>query len=259
MKALLPVSLVICSLAARPAAAQVSRIDDFNSIGWYGYAGDHKLGPHFAVLTEYQVRRTGFITDWQQSMLRGGLAYQVWPRLSVSGGYTFLNTHPYGRHPVANAGTYPEQRFHEDVTLTDELGRVALAQRVRLEQRWIGVPGASGSLANFAVWDRQNRVRYQLALTLPLQGPKLDDGEWYFTASDEVFLNFGRDITANVFDQNRIAGGFGFRFQENFRLELQYLNQIAQHYAPDPISRYPIFEFNNGFRLGVVYNLTLID
>ena len=255
----LPVFGALGLLLAAPAAAQVNRIDDFNRIGWYVFEGDHQLGPRFTVHTEFQARRTGFITDWQQSLLRAGLGYQVRPRLKVSGGYTYLRTHPYGAHPTADTGTYPEQRFYEDVTLSDSVGRFALKHRLRLEQRWIGVPGASGSLANSNVWQRQNRIRYQLAVELPLQGPTLDDQEWYLTASDEVFLNFGRDITTNVFNQNRIAGGLGYRFQENFRVELQFLNQILQHYDPDPSTRFPVFEFNNGFRLGVTYNLTLIE
>ena len=258
MKYCLPVFGALGFLLAAPAAAQVNRIDDFNRVGWYVFEGDHALGPRFTVHTEAQARRTGLIADWQQLLLRAGLGYQVRPRLKVGGGYTYLRTYPYGAHPTADAGPFPEQRFHEDVTLSDSVGRVGIEHRLRLEQRWIGVPGASGPLGNAAVWQRQNRIRYQLAVQVPLQGPALDDGEWYLTAFDEIFLNFGRNITTNVFNQNRLAGGFGYRFQDNFRVELQFLNQITQHYDPDPATRFPVFEFNNGFRLGVTYNLTLI-
>ena len=257
MKYLLPL-LLLLPLGAR-AQSPAGRIDDFNRIGWYVYEGDHRLGARLTVHTEYQARRTGFITGWQQSLLRGGVGYQVLPRLKLGGGYTFLSTHPYGAHPTADAGTFPEKRFYEDVTLTDSLGRVGLAHRLRLEQRYVGVPGASGPLGNDAVWQRQNRIRYQLAVQVPLQGAALDDNEWYFTAFDEVFLNFGRDITTNVFNQNRLAAGLGYQVSEDFRLELQFLNQITQHYDPDPATRFPVFEFNNGFRLGVTYNLTLIE
>ena len=258
MKICLPFSIAVGFLLARPAAAQVNRIDDYNRIGWFVYEGDHRLGPRWTIHTEYQCRRVGFITDWQQSLLRGGLGYQVLPRLKIGGGYTYLNTHPYGAHPAADAGTYPEQRICEDVSLSDTVGRFSLVQRVRLEPRWIGVPGASGSLSNAAVWQRQNRIRYQLAVEFPIQGPTLDDNEWYLTGFDEVFLNFGREITTNVFNQNRLAGGLGYRFQENFRVELQFLNQITQHYGLDPATKFPVYEFNNGFRLGLTYDLTLI-
>jgi hypothetical protein len=94
---------------------------------------------------------------------------------------------------------------------------------------------------------------------VPLQGPTLDDGEWYLTGFDEVFLNFGREVGTNVFDQNRVAGGLGYRVSEDFRLEAHYLSQIVQHAAPDARSGLPVFEFNNGFRLGLTYNLTLVE
>ena len=260
MKSFLPLFVALGCLFVRPAAAQqVNRIDDFNAIGWYVFEGDHRLGPKWEVHTEFQARRVNFITGWQQSLLRGGVAYKVLPRLKLSGGYTFVNTHAYGAHPLANDGTFPEKRFYEDVELSDELERVTLRQRLRLEQRYVGLPGATGSIGNPDAWERQNRIRYLLAATFPLQGPTLDDQEWYFTAFDEVFINFGRNITANVFNQNRVAAGLGYRFDENFHIELQYLNQIAQHYAPDPATKFPVFEFNNGFRLGVTYNLTLIE
>lgn len=255
MKHLLPL-LLLLPLGAR---AQVNRIDDFNRIGWYVYEGDHRLGSRFTLHTEYQARRTGFITGWQQTLLRAGAGYQLLPRLKLGGGYTFFTTHPYGQHPTADAGTFPEKRFHEDLTLTDSLGRVALTHRLRLEQRFIGVPGASGPLGDAAVWQRQGRIRYQLAGEVPLQGPTLNDHEFYFTAFDEVFLNFGREITTNAFNQNRVAAGLGYRFSDGFRLELQFLNQISQHADPDPATGFPVFEFNNGFRLGLSYNLTLLD
>jgi hypothetical protein len=248
-------------LAAFSAQAQTARpiISDFNAIGWYVYQGDHKLGSKWEIHTEYQARRTHFITDWQQSLLRGGLAFKPMERLRIGGGYTWLVTHPYGQHPVANLGTYPEHRFYEDISLSDEVGYMQLSHRLRLEQRYIGIPEASGPLSNPDVWNRQNRIRYQLTLDFPLQGPTIDDHEWYATAFDEVFLSFGRSVSSDAFNQNRVALGFGYRFTEDFKLELQYLNQILQNPDPDAATGLPVFEFNNGFRVGLIYNLTLIE
>lgn len=259
MKSLLPALAALSCLLARPARAQPDRINDYNTIGWYAYGGDHRLGEHWTIHTEAQVRRTGFITDWQQWVLRGGLDYQVVPRFKVGGGYAYLNTYAYGLHPVADAGTYPEQRFYEQVQLADQVGYFEVNQRLRLEQRFIGLPGAAGPLTNRAVWQRQNRVRYQLKLAFPLQGPTIDDHELYLSGSEELFVNFGRDVTTNVFDQNRLTAGFAYRIHEGFRLELHYISQIMQQYEPNLRSGFPVFEFNNGFRLGVTYNLTLIE
>lgn len=237
----------------------VPRIEDFNAIGWFTYEGDHKLGDHFELHTEYQARRAHLVTDWQQSLLRAGLAYKVMPRLKVSAGYAWVVTHPYGTHQLASGGSYPEQRFYEDISLTDQVGWALLTQRLRIEQRYIGIVGASGPLKDESVWSRQNRIRYLLRIDFPLQGPTLDDNEFYLATFNEAFVSFGRFVDLNVFDQNRVAVGLGYRASEDCRLELQYLNQILQHPGLDRSSKLAVFEFNHGFRLGLTYNIPLIE
>ena len=138
------------------------------------------------------------------------------------------------------------------------MGYVNLTQRLRYEQRYLGLPGASGPLNNEAVWNRQNRLRWLLKLALPLQGHTLEDGEFYAVADNEAFVSFGRTVNLNVFNQNWLGLGFGYRVDENFRLELEYFNQILQHPALDQVSQLPVFEFNNGVRATVVYNLTIL-
>lgn len=243
-------------LGSLPAFGQANRVADRNTIGWLVYEGDHALGAKWTLHTEYQWRRTGLVTKPQQQLARLGAAYQVLPRVQVAAGYTHLTTHPYGDYPTAGTGVpFPEHRSYQDIQLSDTLGRLTLEHRLRLEQRWQGQL-AEGRGRAVQSWLYQSRIRYQLAATLPLQGPRLDAREWYLTAFDEVFLSFGRHAT-KVFNQNRIGGGLGYQAQDNFRLELLYLNQITQHADDDDASGLPVFEFNNGVRLGIVYNFTL--
>ena len=253
---LVSISLVLgCGQAA---SGQATRVRDTNQIGWFVYEGDHRLGRRWTLHTEYQWRRVHFIRDAQQSLARLGGAFQLAPRVSVGGGYTLLITHPYGDYPTADTGVpFPEHRFYQDVQLRDTLGRLALEHRLRLEQRWQGQLAAGKGRAVQA-WEYQNRIRYQLSATLPLQGPRLDNREWYLTGFDEVFLSFGRRVGASVFNQNRVAAGVGYQFTDDFQVAVLYLNQIPQHAAPEPISGLPVFEFNHGFRLNVNYNLPLV-
>ncbi|TGE14171.1 DUF2490 domain-containing protein [Hymenobacter elongatus] len=248
---------VLLCFGSFAAFGQAKRIQDRNSIGWFVYEGDHQLGKKWTIHTEYQWRRTQFLTKPQQQLARLGGAYQVLPRVTIAAGYTNLITQPYGDYPTADTGVpFPEHRSYQDVQLSDTLGHLGLEQRVRLEQRWQGQL-AEGRGRAVQSWQYQSRIRYQLAATLPLQGPRLDAGEWYLTAFDEVFLSFGRNA-GKVFNQNRVAGGLGYQVRDNFRLEAYYLNQITQHAESDPVSGLPVFEFNNGFRLGISYDLTLV-
>ncbi|WP_262922067.1 DUF2490 domain-containing protein [Hymenobacter cellulosivorans] len=86
------------------AFGQANRIQDRNSIGWYVYEGDHQLSKRWTLHTEYQWRRTEFLTKPQQQLARLGAAYQLLPRLSVAAGYTNLITQPYGDFPTADTG-----------------------------------------------------------------------------------------------------------------------------------------------------------
>ncbi|MBO0938412.1 DUF2490 domain-containing protein [Fibrella sp. HMF5335] len=246
--------LALFALAPLLVNAQPARITDHNAIGWFTYNGDHKLTRNWAIHTEVQWRRTDLITNWQQALYRLGLVYKTADKIQLSGGYTALVTYPYGNHPVAETGVpFTEHRAYEDITVTDTVGTVNLSHRLRLEQRWLAnlMPGGSREVAG---WSYQNRVRYQLQARVPLQGRTLDNREWYAFFYDELFIGFGKNVGNNVFNQNRISGGLGYRFSDALNLELGYLNQITQHADNDPATGKPVFENNNGFRLNVVYD-----
>ena len=244
--------LLTSCLLTTAGFGQSPRLLDPNTLGWFVYAGDHQLTPKWAVHTEYQWRRINGAP--QQQLARLGLVRRLSERVTVSGGYTYFQTHRYGRYPTVANRPEPENRLYEDVTLRDQLGRLALNHRLRLEQRWLGSRANEGRGA-VETWEYQNRIRYQLAAEWPLQGPTVEDGEWYLNAFDELFIGFGRNVQSNVFNQNRLSGGVGYQFTENAKIELNYLYQISQHATPEPVSGRPVFEFNQGVRLNVLYNL----
>jgi hypothetical protein len=47
-----------------------------------------------------------------------------------------------------------------------------------------------------------------------------------------VFLNTESD----VFDRNRVYGGLGYKFSENLKLELGYMNQFFENSGRDQIN-----------------------
>lgn len=231
---------------------QSPRLTDPNTLAWFVYSGDHTLTPRWAVHTEYQWRRINWAP--QQQLARLGLVRTVSERVTVSGGYTYFQTHRYGRYPTVPNRPEPENRLYEDVSLDDQLGRFSFTHRVRLEQRWVGSRANEGR-GPVDAWEYQNRIRYQLSGQWPLQGPTVEDGEWYLNAFDELFIGFGRNVQGNMFNQNRLSGGLGYQFADNAKIELNYLHQISQHATPEPVSGRPVFEINHGFRLNVLYNL----
>ena len=250
------VVLVLLSLVAAPAKGQsTGRVLDSNTIGWFTYNGDHQIGAKWAIHTEVQWRRTRLGLGRQQVLSRLGLVYSLTEQVTLSGGYTQLTTYPYGDYPTADLGeATPENRMYEDITLANTYGRLQLTHRFRLEQRWLGQLAESNP-KRVASWEYQHRARYEVGGEIPLRGPSTDDGELYLTFFYEVFISFGSNVGRNVFNQNRLSGGLGYQLRDNWRLELNYLNQWTQHAEPAPNTQQSVFEHNNGFRFNVVYNL----
>lgn len=241
-------------LAAQLGFGQSPRLRDFHSLAWLVYVGDHQVAQKWAVHTEYQLRRVDWLRDPQQQLARLGLVRTLGERVKASVGYTYFQSHRYGTYAEVPGRATPENRLYEDLTLQDQLGRLGLKHRVRLEQRWLGSRAAAGQ-GPVQRWDYQNRIRYQLGATFPLQGPKIDDGEFYLTGFDEVFIGFGQNVELNVFNQNRLSGGVGFQLTRHAKAEVNYLYQVRSHADPDPASGQPVVELNQGVTLNLTYDL----
>ncbi|GAB3220553.1 DUF2490 domain-containing protein [Spirosoma arcticum] len=234
---------------------QSKRVLDHNAIGWYVYNGDHRIADKWSIHTEYQWRRIDLVRTWQQSLARVGAAYKLSERVKFAGGYTYLVTFPYGAFPQADLGEpYPEQRIYQDVELSESYGRLHLAHRFRLEQRWLGV-FAKDNPRQVADWAFQNRIRYQVSGKLPFQGATIENGNFYLNFFDELFIGFGKLVNENIYNQNRISAGIGYQVRKGLQIEMNYLNQILQHARLDATTGRPVLEINNGFRVNVNHSI----
>ena len=70
--------------------------------GWFVYTGDHAVSNRWGVHMETQVRRTNFITGWQQLLLRPGVNFELRPGVTLSAGYVSLHTWAARRRGAAH-------------------------------------------------------------------------------------------------------------------------------------------------------------
>lgn len=227
------------------AVAQNNRMNTSGNIGWYNFFGTIKLDEKWGLHTEYQWRRDNFITDWQQSLLRVGVNYQLNPMILFRIGYAWIETFPYGEIPINGMGRdFTEHRIFEMVQLSHKEGLVDFSHRFILEQRFVG-RYTSPEVTAEDDFPLLQRMRYMIRLQIPLEGREIKDKTPYAALYDEIFIGFGKNVNANVFDQNRIGLLLGYRFNKNFRLEAGYLNQIVQFGRQ--INGQNIFQNNHGF------------
>lgn len=215
------------------------------------YFGNHKFTNRLGLHAEVQLRRYEFLSDDQQLLLRTGLDYYLKDNSRFTIGYAFVETHPYGEFAVANA--FPEHRIWEQYTTSQTIGKVKLAHRYRLEQRLIG-NAATGEFSNGRY---ENRFRYMAKATINLT-------KWekplFLAVYDEIFINFGKDVGYNIFDQNRLYGALGLTLSSSLKLEVGYLYQVVQQRSLqlNPSVRHRI-ENNHTLQLGVFHTLSFVN
>lgn len=248
-------TLLPAILLCHAIVAQNNRLNTSESIGWYNYFGSVKLTEKFGIHTEYQFRREDYIVNWQQSLLRIGANYQLTPRVLFRLGYAWIETFPYGEIPLNGLGRdFTEHRIFQMSQLAHDEGIVNFSHRVMLEQRFVGRYSAA-NISREDEFPLMHRIRYMFRMQVPLKGKAIEDKTPYWALYDEVFIGFGKNVNANVFDQNRIGVLLGYRWNKNIRIEAGYLNQILQFGRQ--IKGKNVFQNNNGLIINANFNFDL--
>jgi len=219
---------LLCAGACTPARAQDPlRITASQQNLWANYFGNHAVSRRWGLHLEGQWRREGLGERWMQLLLRSGVNCYLAPGVTLTGGYAFVKTSPYGEYPVA--ATFPEHRIWQQALVQHKLGRrTAMQHRYRLEQRFIGqVRLAPEQEPRRDSWRYENRFRYMARADIPLS-QKEGRPDWHLTVYDEILINFGGNVAANVFDQNRAYIALGKTVSPSMRLEVGYMNQLLQ-------------------------------
>jgi hypothetical protein len=74
----------------------------------------------------------------------------------------------------------------------------------------------------------QSRFRYMLRAVLPINNLKMEPGTYYTYSHAELFIRTGENVkNINLLDQFRSSIGFGYKFKNDIRFELGYMNIIA--------------------------------
>ena len=172
---------------------------------WLVYIGSKQLNSKWNLHHEVQYRNYNAIGDLEQLLLRTGLGYNLGKKSNLLLGYGYINSENYTGNNDEKL-TVEEHRIFQQFITKQNVGKVTLQHRYRFEQR-------------FVESDFKTRFRYFLGMNIPLKNPK-----YYLSAYNEVFLNGA----SNVFDRNRVYGGFGYKIKKGIKIELGYMNQVFE-------------------------------
>ncbi|MFN8315654.1 MAG: DUF2490 domain-containing protein [Chitinophagales bacterium] len=217
--------LILIGLTQPMLAQSVERHTDQQFNNWFVPSLNLRVHKYVGFYLEGQLRFNQF-THSQQHQLRGNMDVFVNDKVTISPiGYVYTWNYKYGKQPVAV--TENEHRIYEQINIKLNTCRLFFEQRLRLEQRWqehkVKQSDGSYQLQNYIY---KNRLRYRIMVNVPINHKVMDAHTVFFSAWDEVFISFGKNVTYRLPDQNRAYAGFGYKFSKYGTVQLGYLHQL---------------------------------
>ncbi len=162
--------------------------------------------------------RETFSTPHFESAVMG--TYRLLSGASLSLGYAFRVREPF------DADANIENRLTWQYVAASRGEKYRLGHRLRAEQRFRN----TGLI---------HRWRYRLSLDFPLDGERLDPGEPYAKASEELLWSLQDGAAPEV--ENRIGGGIGWYFGPGSKVELLAEYRLSDLNLADPAHRMVVF------------------
>jgi hypothetical protein len=205
---------------------------------WLVLNGTVRFTDKWGAVASFQVNNYHFITDpnfyfvslganrWLQNNFSAALLYShKWDATVTGSGTIYAN----------------ENRITEQLKYTSSIGKAGMQQRFRIEERWQQKIESGEKTDQYKY---STRLRYLLGADIPLfKNPTLPE----LSVSDEILLQFGKDIVYNTFDQNRLFIGIKQKLSDTWCYELGYLMQYEQN-----SSGYQ-YTLDNDFRIFLYY------
>lgn len=238
-------ALLFSFLALASSAQSIRQVDNQTHV-WLLLGGNHRVTENWGVHTDVQIRRADGVSSPQQFIARVGLEYRLRNGLILTAGYCWVHTSVYGRQPSPKP--FYENRGWQQLAFDHFMNRIRFLHRYRLENRWVERYNVSSDRMDIVY---SNRIRYRIQLQIPLNKTSVESGTWMAIASNEIYINFGRNIQYNIFDQNRYYGGIGYQISTAMNMQLGYLNQRIL--KSDGVR----VENNRTIQLSCIYNLDL--
>lgn len=191
---------------------------------WLGFFNQTRFSNHWGAWADIHLRsKEDLVNGISQGIIRAGITYYLNDDTKLTAAYAFVNHFPAEGHLDISQ---PEHRPWQQLQWHTKYPKLKLMQWFRLEERLRrkirnNQELADGYLFNF-------RLRYNILSQFPLNKKRFQPGTFSFVLSNEVMVNFGKQIINNYFDQNRFFAGFHFHVNKHDNLQFGYMNLFQQ-------------------------------
>ena len=189
---------------------------------WVAYFNQTRLTNRVGLWLDVHWRQTGDFVDRPfQFLFRPAITGFIKDNVRVNAGYAFINHFPAEGFETSR----PEHRAWEQIWWNQKYKSFSMLQWIRLEQRFLR------NISNDELqegYQHANRIRYNFMFTVPLKGKDVVKGTPTAVLANELFLNIGKNVVYNTFDQNRFFIGGGYQLTSSLNAQLGYLNVYQQ-------------------------------
>jgi hypothetical protein len=214
---------IIALLFSKLCPAQTKSYTYGNQV-WYGYYPQIKLSNHWGIWNDWELHsKENFIEGASQFVFRLGATYYFTTGSKLTAGYGYTNAYPGDNHLYISQ---PEHFGWQQIQWFNTFHKKKLMQWIRLEERY-----RKHVLDNYTLGDNYDfsyRARYEAYYQLPLSKEGISRHHFSFAIGEEIYINFGKKIINNYFDQNRISAGLSYMVNNHDNLVLSYIILFQQ-------------------------------
>lgn len=234
--------LGICLLIAGNILAQSGKKVTHQNLIGYRFYNHLTFAKSWEWGLEFEERRFMFPDAQHQYLLRTQMNRKLPKGWSAAAGFAWF-VHTLPQDPEAT-DTYnrPELRPYQMLLFKHSLtDKIALSHRYGLEERFFRRVNDEGKLIHG--YDFVYRFRYKLEGEIVLIKKETRKGALGLKLFDEIFLNFGKQVVKNPFDQNRFGGSLLYGLTKNIEIEGYYSNWFQQRTSGDEYFRRHVVRF----------------
>lgn len=169
---------------------------------------NYKINENWSLYSEIQERSIEEFKKPDYYEIKGGTSYNF-----NKNNQAFLGLGRYVNYTNSSISK-EEFRIWLQYTYSTNLNKLKIDNRLRAEKRFYHNPITNNN-------SNDERYRYRITATYPLNNDKLEPKTFYLNAYNEVFLG----PEDQLFKRNRIFGGFGYVFTNYLSSNLGYIWQ----------------------------------
>lgn len=223
MNKLLFVSLVVFGISFTANAQSTKKITSQNQL-WFAYFTQARVYKKWGLWGDFHIRtKDNFVDNLSQNIIRLGVSYNVNNDMKVTAGYAHNNSYPAEGFKKTSR---PEHSYWQQALWQTRYGKSRMTQRFRLEERFRRIVLNDSTLTKDFTFNY--RMQYNLGFEIPLSSKGNAPKSFSLMLSEEVGINFGKQIVYNYFDMNRVSVGLKYQIDTQNSMQLSYMNQFQQ-------------------------------